>query len=60
MDAENQAMKALWYWLYDRFGAVRARGRGSRFRGELRGELGGSGGSYCVPLRGRKRPGSAD
>ena len=26
IDADNQAIKALWYWLYDRFGAVRSRG----------------------------------
>ena len=26
MVAGNQAMKALWYWVYDRFGAVRPGG----------------------------------
>ena len=38
MDADNQAMKVLCYWLYDSFGAMRPRGQGSRFHSGLRGD----------------------
>ncbi len=39
-DADNHAFKALCYWLYDRFGAVRPRSREDRIRFGLRGASG--------------------
>ena len=39
MDADGQAFKGLWCWLDDRFGAVRARGRGGQFRSCSSGDI---------------------